>query len=638
MLVKNFSSLKSVYVKSVRFRATFFNFITMLFILSISVGLIFQGSYLVITQYNSLDLLNLIFCFIGLPFVFLLCAIIIDDMVLLIFDSMNNPPFLKSRSHLSTVFFNNEKSILTALKFNNYSIILSLELFPILSGFACMLLLNKYDVSTILTGYILGGAIFSIFISIIFTISHAINSFSKKSQDKYYDFLVSLEKHEVSSGFLNSNLNILSLNFQMFGKFSTKEIDIRVKKPKTSLAFFFFLISLFLILIFFIINSSIDISLFIRSSFVSLSIILLSFSIIFLLPNFLGLTFTALVIIFIFINCSLSLVSENKKTMFDVKTFPIFAKTASPISQNHNLSEAEYPVCKIRWQNNLYKSNNKYLTLLDIIPVNSYIYNSDPNRLNDKDWIIKLIKNSFAGTTLNNVEVEYLDDQKTFGRTVVLYFPEHKIRLMAIRGTLRLSEFLYDLNIYSLPQSLKLFNKLTPVIGFLPKDMVRTIVKYINADRLLGVEEKLDKVLLVAKMYKRQSDRNNDEFIISGHSLGGIMAGIISTKLGVSGIALSPAGIGTLIKRYGIQEEAKVFKSLTTVTMQNDIFGKVDNHLGSVNQLACRYDTSKNSNICHYPSSMLCEIYLNCGDKRGRSPLYSCNQKGVEDINKQSFQ
>ena len=95
MLVKNFSSLKSVYVKSVRFRATFFNFITMLFILSISVGLIFQGSYLVITQYNSLDLLNLIFCFIGLPFVFLLCAIIIDDMVLLIFDSMNNPPFLK---------------------------------------------------------------------------------------------------------------------------------------------------------------------------------------------------------------------------------------------------------------------------------------------------------------------------------------------------------------------------------------------------------------------------------------------------------------------------------------------------------------------------------------------------------------
>ena len=106
----------------------------------------------------------------------------------------------------------------------------------------------------------------------------------------------------------------------------------------------------------------------------------------------------------------------------------------------------------------------------------------------------------------------------------------------------------------------------------------------------------------------------------------------------MSGIALSPAGISTLLKRYDINDEYKVLKSLTTITMQNDIFGKVDKHLGSVNQLACRYDTSNNPNICHYPSSMLCELYLTCGDLRGRKPLFKCNQEGVEEVNRKSFQ
>ncbi len=637
MLVKKFSSIRAAYVKSIRFRTTFFNFITMLFILSIAVGIIFQGSYLIITQHNSLNLINLTFCFIGMPIIFLICAIIIDDMVVLTFDSMNNPPFLKCRSHLSTVFFNDNKKILSALKFNNYAIIFCLELIPLIGAITCASLLSKFDISTLLTGYILGGAIFSILISLMFVIAHAINSRSKKSQDKYYDFLVSLEKHEISLGFLKSSYDILNLNFQMFGKFATKDEDVRVKEPKTKLAILSFITSLILIFSFILLSLNTNISLFTMSIFISISIVILSFAIIFLMPNFLGFSFASLIVIFVFTNCSLSLVSENKKRMFDVKTFPIFSKTNLPINTEIASNGPEYPVCKMRWANKD-SAEDKYITLLDIIPINGYIYNADPNMQDDKDWIKSLITSSFKDTSLQNVKIEYLNEQKDFGRTVIIYFPDHKIRLMAIRGTLRLSEFLYDLNIYSLPQSLKLFNKLTPVIGFLPNDMVRTIVKYINADRVLGAEEKIDKVFLLAKEYKMKSEEDGDEFIISGHSLGGIIAGIISSKLGVSGIALSPAGIGTLIKRYGITNEEKVFKSLTTITMQNDIFSKVDNHLGSVNQLGCRYDTSVNPNICHYPSSMICEIYLNCGDKRGRSPLYDCSQKGVIEVNKKSFE
>ncbi len=324
--------------------------------------------------------------------------------------------------------------------------------------------------------------------------------------------------------------------------------------------------------------------------------------------------------------------------MFNVKTFPIFSKISSFENKKKEFNNIEYPVCKMRWANKNFNINDKYLTLLDIIPINGYIYSADNDKLNDNHWITELIKSNFIGTSLENVIIDFIGKQSDFGRSVVVYFPDHKIRLMAIRGTLRLNEFLYDLNIYSLPQSLQLFNKLTPVIGFLPENMVRIIIKYLNADRILGVEEKVDEVYLIAQKYRNKSLQNKDEFIISGHSLGGIIAGIISAKLEVSGIALSPAGISTLLKRYDINDEEKVLKSLTTITMQNDIFGKVDKHLGSVNQLACRYDTSNNSNICHYPSSMLCEIYLACGDIRGREPLFQCTQEGIEEVNKKSFQ
>ena len=638
MLVKNFSNIRALYVKSIRLRATFFNLITMLFVFAIALGLIFQGSYLILTHYNSFNFINLLFCFIILPLIIFICAILIDDMVALIFDCMNNPPFLKFRAQLSTVFFSSGRKILEAIKFNNFLLVLLLEIIPITSSLICIFYVKEYNIATFLTGYFLGGAAFSIFITIIFVLAHAINSLKKKAQEKYYDFLVALESHEISNGFLNKNYEILSLNYQMFQRFGADLPDIRAKEPNRKIASYFIISSILSILTFFTINLTYKFSLFEISLFASLSIILLSFAIFFLMPNFLGISFSGLIVIFILINTSLALVSEKKNKMFNVKAFPIFSKTSSLNGKNLRLNNVEYPVCKMRWANKNFNISDKYLTLLDIIPINGYIYNADNDELDDREWISQLIKSNFKGTSLQNIKIEFIGNQSDFGRSLIIYFPDYKIRVMAIRGTLRLNEFLYDLNIYSLPQSLKLFNKLTPVIGFLPKNMVRTIIKYLNADRYLGVQEKVDEVYLIAEKYNKKSIENKDEFIITGHSLGGIIAGIISSKLEVSGIALSPAGISTLLKRYDINDEEKVLKSLTTITMQNDIFGKVDKHLGSVNQLACRYDTTNNPNICHYPSSMLCELYLTCGDIRGREPLFKCNQEGVEAVNRKGFQ
>ena len=80
--------------------------------------------------------------------------------------------------------------------------------------------------------------------------------------------------------------------------------------------------------------------------------------------------------------------------MFNVKAFPIFSKTSSLNDKKPKLNNVEYPACKMRWANKNFNFNNKYLTLLDIIPINGYIYNADNDELDDSEWISQLIKSN----------------------------------------------------------------------------------------------------------------------------------------------------------------------------------------------------------------------------------------------------
>ena len=57
--------------------------------------------------------------------------------------------------------------------------------------------------------------------------------------EKYYDFLVALENHEISNGFLNKNYEILNLNYQMFQRFSADLPDVRAKEPNRKIALYF---------------------------------------------------------------------------------------------------------------------------------------------------------------------------------------------------------------------------------------------------------------------------------------------------------------------------------------------------------------------------------------------------------------
>ena len=124
------------------------------------------------------------------------------------------------------------------------------------------------------------------------------------------------------------------------------------------------------------------------------------------------------------------------------------------------------------------------------------------------------------------------------------------MRVMIIRGTHTYSELLYDLNLFAFIELLNFFDIVTPVIGLLPDDLIQSLVKWADLRRFFNSKDMMSEVLSLADYYNNISLKNQDEFIIIGHSLGGVLAGMISAKLGISGVAISAPDTLHILKSF----------------------------------------------------------------------------------------
>ena len=120
--------------------------------LSIAFGLIFQGTYHILLQFENPSKKGLVFTILGLPAVFIICAIFIDGMANLIFDCMDEPPFLSLRARMCAAFFKTESGIISSLIVVNYGIFLSVETIPIAFAITYSIFLNHFSISNIVTG------------------------------------------------------------------------------------------------------------------------------------------------------------------------------------------------------------------------------------------------------------------------------------------------------------------------------------------------------------------------------------------------------------------------------------------------------------------------------------------------------
>ena len=602
------------YINSLRVRVTFYFLITTLSLIALIIGFFVQTLNFILNT-ALLNTQTTVLYLVLIPGILLFFAAVIDDFIDLVFDAMDNPPFIKGRAQLNALISQNEETAFKIIKFLNKTLVIGYEVVPILGVTFIYFFYGRLNLELIVSGYILGGSFLALVFGLIYTVCHAFNSRSSTAQDKFFDYEVALTKLESDQGYGSSSSKILS-------GYSSKELDKRVLSVKRRRGLLFlFVASVFIsgavLSTLFEIFSTIFITLIFSISLISLRFAIKSF-----LPNFVGVSFTVLVIMFSIVAISMNATATGLLTTVD-GTKPLIEYDSRKVNYNTNSKSIIYPVCKMRWENTLYRKPSKYLTLIDLLPLSEIIYNYTPNHYDDTSEVKSAVSRIYEGTNIGNVLVEQIDPMSQFTRSMIVYFEDLKIRVLVIRGTIMPAELLYNLDVFSFVQVLNLFDKITPIIGLLPPQIVSDIVARVDFGKLVGIPDASEFTFKKAQKYHTMSIKNKDEFIVLGHSLGGTLAGPIASSLDVSGIALNPAGSRSVLGRFNIENEKELYKSLTSINMDKDVVNKVDAHLGSVNTLSCNLSPVK----CHDPKAILCEVHRICGDERNRTIITGCNEE-----------
>ena len=100
---------------------------------------------------------------------------------------------------------------------------------------------------------------------------------------------------------------------------------------------------------------------------------------------------------------------------------------------------------------------------------------------------------------------------------------------------------------------------------------------------------------------KRISLKNQDEFIIIGRSLGGVLAGIISAKLNIASVAIGSPGTRHILKRYNINNDEELHSSLTNIIFDNDLVTKLTNLGFNKFVWVLEYNDKR---LCHDPNAL----------------------------------
>jgi len=292
-------------------------------------------------------------------------------------------------------------------------------------------------------------------------------------------------------------------------------------------------------------------------------------------------------------------------------------------------SELPYAICDSRW--------GKLSALdLSILATLSYF---DPVRSKEEEAFIddsrKLL---FAGTASGVPELNLTKGRKDCNagggsraamRYQVYDFPDIKTRVIAVRGTDPTDplDIMLDVRLWVEDALLSLFSAALPSIPLWP-DGLRSSVVW-----MLALPQQLFQTSRLAKLnfYEDALDEINVaingtikgyedwEHVVTGHSLGGGLAGIVGAKLKIPSVAFSPPGLK--FSRHKHDLRLRDLAHTTVVAPIRDPVPMIDKHTGLVQHTSCSQSSAL---LCHLPQLMVCDLFQRCGDA-GNARFHECD-------------
>ena len=174
------------YINSLKVRVTFYFVITTLSLIALIIGFFVQTLNFIINT-ALLNTQTTVLYLVLIPGILLFFAAIIDDFVELVFDAMDNPPFIKGRAQLNALLSQNEETAFKIIKFLNNILVIGYEVVPILGVTFIYFFYGRLNLELVVSGYVLGGSFLALIFGLVYTVCHAINSRSSTAQDKFFD-------------------------------------------------------------------------------------------------------------------------------------------------------------------------------------------------------------------------------------------------------------------------------------------------------------------------------------------------------------------------------------------------------------------------------------------------------------------
>jgi len=328
-----------------------------------------------------------------------------------------------------------------------------------------------------------------------------------------------------------------------------------------------------------------------------------------------------LLVFFVLIGISMGLffsaeIMDNQAADFDKKASGVFdimkGQRASYGHMHHPevapMGSDVYPICSMHWGKSHSHERGKGLTALDMSLFASHIYQQKG------ETIMNSLRSDLAGTPFEDIELEEIKDPAMVGRWAVFKMPSMKIRVMAIRGTQTKKDAIADASMLADVFMLQTFNNIFPIFSIIPKSRIRGFVGFFSVHRLLGVTPLWNNITESARIWQSKSKEDGYELVLTGHSLGGILAGIAAAKVGVQALTFSPPGEYYDMSRFGASED-QFERNVFTVNPHKDVVPQVDKQAGTVQRIEC----TASAFHCHSLERTAGALYYNCGDPRGRN-------------------
>lgn len=185
---------------------------------------------------------------------------------------------------------------------------------------------------------------------------------------------------------------------------------------------------------------------------------------------------------------------------------------------------------------------------------------------------------------------------------------EKNILVVAIRGTLTMEDMFQDCYIWSASALLQVSGFFGTFVSFWPRDtialLVNLIVKQFTNLQLLYWKD-VEKHVLDLQL------NTNYTLYLTGHSLGGGVAAVISAHLNVPAITFSSPGLGYSYKTYDI-EIKRLIRNLVNIIPMSDPIPLLDSQVGQIQYIKCKTGQPL---ACHRVMNTLDTLNALCDEK-----------------------